>query len=53
VIGDEEYYSYVAFVFLEGLLFDKIKSFKKYLISSPRDVLEKGNMTSKVTRIIS
>lgn len=48
----EEYYSYIAFAFLDGLIFPKIKELKKYYISSVKDCLEKGNMTSKVTKMI-
>ena len=53
VITEEEYYSFVAYVFLEGLMFEKIKEFKKYYVGDTKDVLDRGNMTSKVCRIIA
>jgi hypothetical protein len=55
ITDEEEYYSYVAYVFLEGLMFPKLKTNLKpyFLHSSAKSVLEKGNLTSKVARIIS
>lgn len=55
ITDQDEYYSYIAFAFLEGMLFPKLKTHLKpyFLHSSAKSVLEKGNLTSKVTKIIS
>jgi hypothetical protein len=52
-LESEEYYAYFGYCLLEGLVFDKLKSLKKMLVASPKEILEKGNMTSKVTRLIA
>lgn len=54
ITEEGEYFSYVAYAFLEGMMFPKVKSHIKpyYLNSSCKSVLERGNMTAKVTKII-
>ena len=45
-LAQAEYYSYIAYAMLDGQMFPKLKPLlKKYLVSSPKEVLEKGNMT--------
>ena len=54
IVDEDEFYSYVAFTFLEGMMFPQFhSSFKKHIVHSPKSVLEKGNLTSKVTRLIT
>jgi hypothetical protein len=43
---EDEYYSYIGYAILEGLMFDKLKALKKHFVnSSSKDILVKGNLT--------
>ena len=53
ITDDDEYYSYVAYAFLEGLFFDKMKPLRKHMVSNPKAVLERGNLTVKVTKAVN
>jgi len=55
ITDDDEYYSYVAYAFLEGMIFPKIKTHLKpyFLNANCKSVLERGNLTGKVTKIVS
>ncbi len=50
----DEYFAYTAYALLDGALFPRIKPIlKRHMSASPKTVMEKGNLTSKVTRLIS
>ena len=50
---DDEYYGYIGYAIVEGLMFDKLKILKKHIHSgSTKDLVAKGNLTSKVTRLV-
>ena len=51
---EQEYHAYFAYLFLEGELYPKtLKALRKAMSHSPKAVLERGNMTSKVTKLLS
>lgn len=51
---EQEYHAYFAYLFLEGELYPKtLKPLRKSMSHSPKAVLERGNMTSKVTKLLS
>ena len=50
---DDEYYGYIGYAIVEGLMFEKLKVFKKHIVNgSTKDLVAKGNLTQKVTRLV-
>jgi hypothetical protein len=50
---DDEYYGYIGYAIVEGLMFEKLRVLKKHINSgSTKDLVAKGNLTSKVTRLV-
>ena len=43
----------MAYALLEGLIFPKIKELHKKMLGAPKSVMEKGNLTVKVTKLLS
>ena len=52
-MDSDDYYCLFAFGILDGLIFKKFKDIKKYYLSNVSDVLDKANMTAKVTKMVS
>ena len=52
-LGPDEYYQYVAYCLIEGMIFKKVKDLNKHFTSSTKEVLDKGNMSVKVTKLIN
>ena len=50
---DDEYYGYIGYALIEGLMFEKLKIIKKHINhGTTKDLVAKGNLTSKVSRLI-
>ena len=52
-LGSDEYYQYVAYCLIEGMIFKRLKDVNKYLIGSTKEILDKGNMSVKVTKFLN
>ena len=48
-----QYYSFFAYLLLKGHIFPKFSRLQKFLSDSPTALLDDGNLTQKVTRLLS
>lgn len=48
-----QYYSFFAYLLLKGHIFPKFSQLQKFLSDSPSALLDDGNLTQKVTRLLS
>ena len=48
-----QYYSFFAYLLLKGHIFPKFSGLQRFLSDSPSALLDDGNLTQKVTRLLS